>query len=852
MGIVRLAKSLRLLKSIKEYSSRESDIKEKISGNRVYMDFVSIVYRIQENVALELNYLLFSFILIKRKIINTDELLSEKLYNLLIKYKESIKDYKKIYAIMDDISDNTEKKEVLDKLLHYIDNSFINHFKTHIRSKKVLNTYIYRDVSFFIVDMLTQKITDVEYILIAFDGIPSFGKVQEQRQRRYMRFVFNEFKKIMGKKEDIKQKIPLFEARKEYDKDFIHVDIRTAIEHVYSMYHDNTLQNDISYGIDLFRKNNKNSMKKPVIEVIDRPYGEGEKILMDKLIIDHKKYGDNKTYVFYSPDGDSVLLCLNVYVKTKMKSLNVVKMYMLKPSKTHNNQSQYVDVPKLYENIVKHVVKYSHLDIKTDEEKDHICLDFIFLLNFYGNDFMHQIPTMEISTTILDLIYVYSRFIREHNYIVYIKNKKVHINFNSMKEFFIELAGFEEYLMLDSYTSDLESRSRIYRFFGDIFPFRYMLDYRDRVYEHKEHIYNIIKQKGQSYNSIKQMISDMITQLNEIQTKSGQKYGDIFIKTEAKNIGSYVSKIMTDPEQLLDNSYLFIYNIRLRRNRNEKHMTNMINEIEKDLIKHNRSIDINAVKTSNNKQIREFSFAYDNIRLIVPHEQMPTTSKDMDIFLLEWKSGKWMDIINSYHYELGFDWKKNKIKKVNHEMKRYQHNMLEVDNKGLELMIIDYLKTLSWMTDYYMNTNDNSTQKYISTWSYRHERSPFISHISNFLQNKTEKNIINIMLNVYNKSLVPTNKYLTEKTHKFYIYPLSKTTLSYLPTKYHDTFPDMLEYIKMTIKSASDYSKKGKRNRVFDCRMCAYLSKCIFKNKMMSYAELNAIKKNTIKRARIM
>ena len=44
MGIVRLAKSLRILNSINEYTSRQDDINNKISGNRVYMDFISIVY----------------------------------------------------------------------------------------------------------------------------------------------------------------------------------------------------------------------------------------------------------------------------------------------------------------------------------------------------------------------------------------------------------------------------------------------------------------------------------------------------------------------------------------------------------------------------------------------------------------------------------------------------------------------------------------------------------------------------------------------------------------------------------------------------------------------------------------
>ena len=65
MGIVRLAKSLKLLNSLVEHGSRKDDIKSKISGNRVYMDFVSIVYRIQESVSRELNYILFSYLLIQ-------------------------------------------------------------------------------------------------------------------------------------------------------------------------------------------------------------------------------------------------------------------------------------------------------------------------------------------------------------------------------------------------------------------------------------------------------------------------------------------------------------------------------------------------------------------------------------------------------------------------------------------------------------------------------------------------------------------------------------------------------------------------------------------------------------------
>ena len=74
MGIIRLAKSLKLLDSITEYGSRDDDIRNKIHSNLVYMDFVSIVYRIQEYVARELNYILYSYLLIGKDLLDPSEL----------------------------------------------------------------------------------------------------------------------------------------------------------------------------------------------------------------------------------------------------------------------------------------------------------------------------------------------------------------------------------------------------------------------------------------------------------------------------------------------------------------------------------------------------------------------------------------------------------------------------------------------------------------------------------------------------------------------------------------------------------------------------------------------------------
>lgn len=866
MGIVRLAKSLRLLNSIKEYNNRADDINDKIPGNRVYMDFVSIVYKIQETVAMELNYLLFSFMLIKEELININELIDVKFKNTIDKYKSSFddNDYKKIIAAFDHIYDNSIN---IDLLKTYINGDFIDNFKKYIRTNENLKKFIYKEVINFIVDLLTQKLHDVEYVLIAFDGIPSYGKIQEQRQRRYMRYAFMEFKKnIIENSNNVVhvKKTKLYQLRDEYDREQFNVDIKSAIDYVYNMYHNGSLQNDLMNIIIRYKKNNNHIQKVNEkynvgsseiefdnteyvvnIEVIDREYGEGEKVLMDKLIDDYQKYGDNKSYVFYSPDGDSVILCLYIYIKHKINKLNVVKTYMLSPSQKHNLQSQYVDIPTLYNNIIITVKKFqyvsgqqTHKNLDTNKDKDSICRDFIFMINLYGNDFIHQIPTMEISTTFMDLLYIYAKFLRDNDYILKY-DKIVNINFGVMSDFFTYLTKYEQYIMMDSYLVDVNDKNTIYKYFGDIFPHRYVIDYREKILSIKNKLYDEIKYKNTKYGEIKNKIINIIDDLNKIITVSGKKYGDIFIKLEVKDIDTYTQKIMENIEYLKKDTPKFIYNTRPKKNRDGDSMMKMINEIEKNL--DNKPININDVEHHNDKRIRDFSFDYENIRLLIPHNQMPTMREDVDIFLLEWKSGQWTKILNAYNFNLGYDWKNKKIKYIDSEMKRYQYNMLNMNNTQLNKMITNYLKTISWMIDYYMNTNLKNTENVISTWAYTYDRSPFISHISEYLADTTIVNLRKTMKNIYNKSLVNNKDYISYDLHKFYIYPQSKEIIQKIPDNYKNAFPDMIEYVKFTIEQ-SKMDKNVDIKRVFDCRLCPYFSKCIFESDLLTFNELKRLK----------
>lgn len=866
MGIVRLAKCLRLLNSITEYSSRATDIKNKISGNRVYMDFVSIVYKIQTNVANELNYLLFSFILLKMNLLNTTELVSGKFSDMIQKYKSSIKNYGELNQIIQKLNEGitTNKHDidqtislVLKELSTLINDDFIESFRDSVRSENSLNHYIYQSVVEFIVDMLTNKLTNVEYVLIAFDGIPSFGKIQEQRQRRYMRYTFIEFQKIIGSvhgdgiasgmiKNDIKG------ARILYDNDHFQVDIRSAIDYVYSKYHSSDLQKDIAGDVMKIRESkNQGQYNKVEIDVIDKPYGEGEKILMDKVIHDYKTFGDDKTYVFYSPDGDSVILCLYIYIKTKIKSLNVVKAYTMEPSDRHNEQTQYVDSKTLYDNIVQTVEKFAKDKYDLLEDRDNICTDFIIMINFFGNDFIHQIPTMEISTTIMDLMYVYAKFIRDNEYITKKVGDEIQINYQSLKGFLKELSEFEQFTMLDTYMVDVDEKNKILKYFGNVFSCRYLLDYRDSVSDLKTEIHSKITAGESNTENIRQMISDGIDSLNKKVTVTGKKYGDIWVKIEVKNPGDYAKKILTDPEFLLVKFPRFVHNLRSRKNRDEKEIRQTIDKLEIDLVRSNKSVDLDEIFSSNDKKVRDFAFDYGNIRILVPHNQMPTTDQDIDLYLLEWKSGRWMSIMNSYSFEIGYDWRKGRPKKLDYEMKRYQYDMLELNNTNMNKMAADWLRTISWMCDYYMNTDYESTSTEISTWSFNYDRSPFITHISKFLDETSTNDMRSIMKGFYKRSLVSVDQYLKSDKHRFYIYPQTSSVIERIPQKNKINFPDMMEYVNQTIKMASNSKGKqneqtDKKNRVFDCRMCPYFSKCIFKNKHMTFKELSNFDLNNV------
>ena len=800
MGIVRLGKMLKRVGALKSHTTRDEDIKDKINANRVYIDFISIVYKIQDAVLKDLNSMLFSMLLIIESQINNVEL------NL---FCDLVKKYLLPQHYVNEICSTINSVQTFDakinNLKNYITNEYIASFKQYIRTNNVFNKFVYNAIIEFVVDLITNKLISVEYVLIAFDGIPSFSKIQEQRHRRYMKYSFDEFQRQMKTINHTNST----KIREIYDNDNFSSDIKAAIEYVNDNGENGNIQKDIIQHL------NTHTI---TLEVLNEKFGEGEKILMDRIIKDFNdsEIGNKKSFALYSPDGDSVVLCLYIYILTKIQIFNVIKVYSQNPSNEHNNDNQYVSIPLLFSKLIKIIEGFCKREF-SQEMMDRICTDCgIILLSMYGNDFIPGIPTIEIGSTWMDLMYIYSQFLNEtQNTISYVRENVAKINYDQLKKWFNLCANYEELLALDSWLAEFDSGEKIYKLFGGIFSHRYLIDYRTHANSFRATLYEYAKQ-NRHFNSVKKMLDNGIVELNKFTTLSGVSYGSIFWENEVKkNVDLYINNILNGKMVQLPK---YIYNIK-QKNSGINNIESIMHNIDNHILS-NRKID---------KIPQNVEFIYNGIRRTIPHKQMPITDADIDFFLLELREGKWKEILVAHSYDFGYNMHNNTIVPINIEMKRYQYKFLGVSNTEIKNIVENYLQGISWVFDYYTNSNKMYYSEYISTWAYKYDRAPFINHISNHTNTISKHKINELFENVYNKSLVSTKKYINKQLHRLYIYPLDRSIVNKIEDTYKPSFPDMIYNVSETIKHKKMY---------FDCRLSPYFSKCLFKSKKLSFDEL--------------
>lgn len=318
-----------------------------------------------------------------------------------------------------DINDNLNNFRI--NILHhlYIDGNCLIHpiaRKVYMDNLHLVNTNnellenkIIEEVISYIKILINQT-NPTKTIYIAIDGVAPMAKIKHQRMRR--------FKSVYDKKiiEDLSKK-----HNKQYD-----VEWNTSAITPGTAFMDNLTKNIISWI-------KRTKFESNVIFSSSYTPGEGEHKILQH--IRNSNMDINENIVIYGLDADLLFLSLslnrpNIFLmrETSEMELNYQKI------KDVDDGFSYLSIDTLGDMIYKITMNNIGQSDKT-YEKYRIVNDFIFLCYFCGNDFLPNIPSLNIKphnkkipNGIDTIFYAYSTSMIETKNTQYLINDKIKIN----------------------------------------------------------------------------------------------------------------------------------------------------------------------------------------------------------------------------------------------------------------------------------------------------------------------------------------------------------------------------------------------------------------------------------------
>lgn len=276
-------------------------------------------------------------------------------------------------AILSDINGEIlkaiENKEKIPEYTEdFIDDLIINKVKRRLIN--VIKIFTYSD--------------KVETIFIAFDGVPTMGKVIEQKRRRYLGYVLDRIKEDIYRryKKTIDRDRELFlKHRVNFNK----TKISPGTQFMYKIY--NELNSD--FFINQLKKEFK-SLKNYSVSSYNE-YGEGEMKIMWKA---------NRDTLIVSPDSDVTLLGLLINVDNK--NITILR---------YNQQKQIYNIINI-DLLKKRLLEYCKAD-NTD-----VIVDLVILFTFFGNDFVPKVHSVNVKSGFKQIIDIYVRSYRRFGLLI--------------------------------------------------------------------------------------------------------------------------------------------------------------------------------------------------------------------------------------------------------------------------------------------------------------------------------------------------------------------------------------------------------------------------------------------------
>lgn len=727
MGIEQFFSSMRQRENIDFKTHFINKNPSGIKVDNIFIDFNSIIHVTSQKIIQELNSILI------RLITKTKDKIFEELTNKYDISKDlSIEEFKELLT--------------LDKLNNIISNKVINYV-----TKEILS-----------------KVTDVKLIYIAVDGVPSRGKMAEQKKRRYMGAVMSEIRNRL--KMDHNEEINKDDVRREYEK-----------------YKISWSKSNISPGtefmrlMDIYLKGPKLEVAMKICQPTLTKYiysgvferGEGEKKIVNWIWNNPSKA---KT-IIYSPDSDVTLLSL--LISEKVGSIKLLRWDQ------QNHVLESIDIDKLKVSFIDYLEEKSKNKIKNRQQ---VIDDIVFIFTMFGNDFLPKIESLSVKNDFTRLMDIY----------VNLKNKPLIVNDKKNKgkksiswECFIE---FFKILQRDEHKSlHLTYMSHNYRNFKTL---KKLLNATNMNFMDK------MSKFLSWFRTFNYAIRKKDSKLLDTQIKNKDYMIILERLTKLKGYGnekdSFIDRYKSYYETMNKFPRVFITFQKFTKKLDDRFHLQKLSNVH-SYLKYDLPI------LDYDKEIYKFENMLDEYKDILNAHELELGKIYIDPFTKQWRADSIKQGIRRYYYDF------------------FGIKSLNVKDVKMNKLVKHYLEGIIWVFNYYYNWYDIKENHDVAlTWWYRYSRSPLLAQIYDYLTMVKSDGLYGI-----DKQLMKFRE--DEKTwfncyeHLFYVSPMRK--LDYLVTAEYKSFVSTKFYNDLDKVVGRILGKNGRND--IDCRGIIFLTKCI-------------------------
>lgn len=301
--------------------------------------------------------------------------------------------------------------------------------------KKLEDVMFERIVNYF--DYIIGIVNPRNKLVISVDGVAPQAKSNQQRLRRFKSYE----DKVLEKNND---RLDVLFSKELHDKnEWLNTKITPGTEFMERLH------------TRLKKYINNMKCKYEVVYSSYHTPGEGEHKIMEDI---RKEENKNKVCCIYGLDADLIFLSIatqrdNMYLLRETtvfgRPKNTIDFENGNPETDVEQELQYLSIDKikyyLFDLVLKKMkdFKFDMKKIKLSQQQ--FCDDFTFFCYFLGNDFLQNIPSLDISTGGLDIcINVYINIYKKLNEPLILDNGK-RINNAFLKNFIFSLSRKEEY-----------------------------------------------------------------------------------------------------------------------------------------------------------------------------------------------------------------------------------------------------------------------------------------------------------------------------------------------------------------------------------------------------------------------